>query len=81
MAILPDMAFERLAQGGIWRIWEPLPDPFRYEYDPKKVYENQAVVRIAVYKLGRSRSYGSADVLGQWEGDKDWVTVGWIEGG
>jgi len=81
-AELPDMAFERLAAGGIWRIQEPMPDPFKFEVDPRRVYEkNDVTLRIAVYKLGRAMGYGSAKVLGQWEGDKDWVEVGWIEGG
>lgn len=82
MADLPEIAFERLAAGGIWRIQEPMPDPFQFEVDPSKVYEDRVALRIAVYKLSsRSRGYGSATVMGQWEGDKDWVEVGWIEGG
>lgn len=79
-AVLPDIAFERLAQGGVWRIQEPLPDIGPYEVDPAKAYRD-VVVRVAVYKLGRAMGYGSAKVLGQWEGDKEWVEVGWIEGG
>lgn len=47
--------------------------------DPEKFYNRS--YRIAVYKLGRARGYGSATVLGMWDGDKDWVEVGWIEGG
>ena len=77
---LPDVAFERLARGGVWRVQEPLPDIGPYEVDPSKAYRD-VTVRVAVYKVGRARSYGSATVLGRWEGDKDWVEVGWIEEG
>lgn len=81
-ADLPDMAFERLAAGGIWRIQEPRVDPFQFEVDPGKVYSNRETVRIAVYRAVADRSqFGRATILGQWEGDKDWVEVGWIEGG
>lgn len=78
---LPHEAFERLAAGGVWRVQEPRPDPFQFEVDPRRVYSMRETTRIAVYKLGRAIGYGSAKVLGQWEGDKDWVEVGWIEGG
>ena len=78
---LPTIAFERLAQGGVWRIQEPIDPAYQAEVarNPQNFYDRS--YRIAVYKLGRARSYGSATVLGQWEGDKDWVEVGWIEGG
>lgn len=76
---LPHEAFERLAAGGVWRVQEPRRDPVRFDTYPGDAYKE--VIRVAVYKLGRARGYGSATVLGQWEGDKDWIEVGWIEGG
>src|SRR3546814_10103812 len=66
---LPHEAFERMAQGGVWRIQEPRPDPFRFEVYPGEAYANQETIRVAVYKLGRALGYGSAVVLGQWEGE------------
>lgn len=80
-AQLPDQAFERLAAGGVWRIQEPIDprDQVVARNNPEAAFNRS--YRIAVYKLGRARSYGSATVLGMWEGDKDWVEVGWIEGG
>lgn len=78
VADLPAMAFERLAQGSVWRIQEPLPDISRYEVDPRRAY-NDVVVRVAVYKAVAGPRFGQARILGQWEGDRDWVEVGYIQ--
>lgn len=74
---LPDEAYERMAQGDIWRVQEPPPSQSRpltssYEY-------RSYVSRIAVYKIARGLGYGKAVVVGQWQGDKEWVEVGYIE--
>lgn len=81
-ARLPEQAFERLAAGGIWRIQEPVDprDQFVVGSDPSRAYNRP--YRIAVYRAVADRSrFGRATILGQWEGDKDWIEVGWIEGG
>lgn len=76
---LPHEAFERLAAGGVWRVQEPRREPVRLDTRPGDPC--QEVYRVAVYRLGRAIKHGSATVLGQWEGDEDWIEVGWIERG
>lgn len=77
---LPSEAFERMAQGGIWRIAQPPNPVFTGFMSPREAREvmERMVSRIAVFRgeyAGRDRWA----ILGQWEGQKEWWHVGWIE--
>lgn len=71
---LPDQAYERMAEGGVWRVQEPQP-PAPID---RRTMPNRQEYRLVNYKF-RAVSFGKAEVLGCWEGSNDWQHVGYAE--